>query len=116
MTFVKALNKLLRENLFKVQDVQELNNPEKVLLTCVRHLYRLVDRLDDMEMKMTGMNPKNAIELKKVPLVESYPPEDTLPEDGLYHYSLQPSKEHNQHKRAMDRIWSKKTYRLIKSF
>ena len=35
-------------------------------------------------MQMTGMKPKDAIELKKVPLVESYPPEDTLPEDGLY--------------------------------
>ena len=30
MAFVKALNKLLAENLFRVQDVQELNNPEKV--------------------------------------------------------------------------------------
>ena len=62
---------------------------------------------------MIGMSPKDAIELKEVPLVERYFPEDTLPEDGLYHYLLQPGKEHDdQHKRAMDRIWSKKTYRL----
>ena len=27
--FVEAINKLLAENLFKVQDVQELNDPEK---------------------------------------------------------------------------------------
>ena len=40
-------------------------------------------------------------------------PEDTLPEDGLYRYLLQPREEHDdQCKRAMDRIWSKKTYRL----
>ena len=31
----------------------------------------------------------------------------------MYHYLLQPREEHNdQRKRAMDRTWSKKTYRL----
>ena len=61
---------------------------------------------------MTGMKPKDAIGLKEVNQ-EDYPPEDTLPEDGLYWYLLQPGEKHdNQHKRAMDRIWSKKTYRL----
>ena len=35
---------------------------------------------------MIGMKPKDAIKLNEVPLVaqESYPPKDTLPEDGLY--------------------------------
>ena len=62
---------------------------------------------------MAGMKPKEAIELKKVPLEESYSLEDMLSEDGLYHYLLQPSEEHDdQCKRATDRIWSKKTYRL----
>ena len=55
------------------------------------------------------MSPKYAIELKKVPLLENYLPEDTLPEGGLYHYLLQPR---DQRKRVMDRIWSKATYRL----
>ena len=58
------------------------------------------------------------IKLNQVPLVnrENYPPEDTLPEDGLYHYLLQPSEEHDdQWCRAMDRIWSKKTYGLRES-
>ena len=68
-----------------------------------------------MEMQMTGMKPKEVSELKKVPLVDSCPPEDMLHEDGLYHCLLHPGKEHNdQHKRATDRIWSKKTYRLSK--
>ena len=31
--FVEALNKLLTEQLFKIQDAQELNNPEKVSLS-----------------------------------------------------------------------------------
>ena len=61
------------------------------------------------------MKPKDVINLKKVPLVarESYPPEEVLPEDGLYQYLLQPGEEHNgQRCRATDRIWSKGTYRL----
>ena len=53
--------------------------------------------------------------MKEVPLVnrEAYPPEEVLPEDGLYRYLLQPGEEHNdQRRRATDRIWSKASYRL----
>ena len=53
--------------------------------------------------------------MDEVPLVtqESYPPEEVLPEDGLYRYLLQPGEEHDdQRHRATDRIWSKGTYRL----
>ena len=57
---------------------------------------------------MIGMKPKDAIKLKEVNVVENYPPEDTLPEDGLYRYLLQPGEEHNdQRQRAPNRIWSK---------
>ena len=113
--FVKALNKILAEQLFKVQDVQELNDPEKVSSTWMRHLYELVDKLNHTETQMIGMKPKDATKLNQVPLVnpENFPLENTLPEDGLYRYLLQPGEEHDdQHKRATDRIWSKKTYRL----
>ena len=62
---------------------------------------------------MIGMSSKDAIELKRVLLVEHYPPEDILPENGFYHYLLQPEEEHDdQCKRTMDRIWSKATYRF----
>ena len=62
---------------------------------------------------MTVMPPRDAIKLKEVNLVESYPPDDTLPKDGLYCYLLRPGEEHDdQCMKAMDRIWSKKTYRL----
>ena len=64
---------------------------------------------------MIGMKPKDAINLKEVPLVkqENYPPEEALPEDGLYRYLLQPSEEHDdQQHRATDRIWSKASYKL----
>ena len=53
--FVEALNKILAERLCKVQDAQELNDPEKVSATWVKHLYGLVDELNDMETEMTGM-------------------------------------------------------------
>ena len=68
-----------------------------------------------METEMIGMKPKDAINLKGVPLViqESYPLEEVLPEDGLYRYLLQPGEEHDdQCRRATDRIWSKAIYRL----
>ena len=64
---------------------------------------------------MIGMKPKDAIRLNEVPLVkqENYPPEEILPEDGLYRYLFQPGEElDDQRRRATDRIWSKKTYRL----
>ena len=117
MAFVDALNKLLAEQLFKVQDPQELNDPEKVSSTWVKHLYGLVNQLNDTETQMTGMKSKDAIELKEVPQgnQENYPSDGTLPEDGFYQYLLQLSKEHNdQWTRAMDGIWSKKTCRLSK--
>ena len=53
--------------------------------------------MSNTETKMIEMKPKDAIVLDQVPLVdqENYPPEDKLPEDGLYQYLLQPGKEHN---------------------
>ena len=112
--FVKALNKILAERLFKVQDAQELNDPEKVS-RWVKHLYGLVDELNDTETEMIRMKPKDAIKLKEVSLVarEAYPSEEVLPEDGSYRYLLQPGKEHDdQWHRVTDRIWSKASYRL----
>ena len=109
------MNEILAERLFKVQDAQELNDPEKVSAAWVKHLYGLIDELNNMETEMIGMKPKDAIKLNEVPLVnrESYPEEEVLPEDGLYRYLLQPFEEHNdQRRRATDRIWSKGTYRL----
>ena len=78
--FVEALNKILTERLFKVQDAQELNDPEKVSSRWVKHLYGLVDELNDTETEMIGMKPKDAIKVKEVPLVnqEAYPPEEVF--------------------------------------
>ena len=111
--FLEAFSKVLTERLFKVQDVQELNDPERVLSTWVEHPYGSVDQLDDTKIQITGMSPSEVIKLKKVPPVERYLLEDTLLKDGLYCYLLQPGEEHNdQQCRATDTIWSKETYRL----
>ena len=113
--FVESLNKILAERLFKVQDVQELNDPEKVSATWVRHFYGLVDELNDTETEMIEMKPKDAIKLKELVLVprESYPPEEVLPEDGAYRYLLESGEEpDDQRCRAIDRVWSKASYRL----
>ena len=67
--FVKALNKILTEQLFKVQDAQELNDPKKVPATWVKHLYELVDELNDTTTDMIRMKPSDAIKLDQVPLV-----------------------------------------------
>ena len=67
--FVKALNKMLPERLLKVQNAQELNDPDKVSSRWVKHLYGLVDELNDTETQMIGMKPKDAIKLDQIPLV-----------------------------------------------
>ena len=109
------MNKVLAVNLFKVQDAQELNDPEKVSSTWVKHLYKLVDRLNDTKTQMTDMKPEDAIKMKEVPLgnQKSYPREERLAGDGLYRFLLLPGEEHGDHrKRASDRLWLKNTYRL----
>ena len=68
--FVEALNKILAERLFKVQDAQELNDPEHVSATWVKHLYGLVDKVNDTETEMIGMKPKDAIVLDQAPPVD----------------------------------------------
>ena len=68
--FVEPLNKILAERLLKVQDAQELNDPERVSATWLKHLYGLVDELNDTETEMIGMKPKDAIVLDQVPLVK----------------------------------------------
>ena len=80
----QSLNKILAEQLFKVQHAKELNDPQKVSPTWVKHLYGLVDHLNGTKTQMIGMFPKDMTGLKEVPLInqEDYPAKDTLPEDG----------------------------------
>ena len=66
---MEALNKILAERLFKIQDAQELNDPEKVSSRWVKHLYGFDDELNNTETEMIGMKPKDAIKSKEVLLV-----------------------------------------------
>ena len=65
----RHLNKLLTENLFKVQEARKLNNPEKASLTWVKYLCGLVDKLNDTKTQTIGMQSKDSIEVKEVLLV-----------------------------------------------
>ena len=67
---MEALNKILAKRLVKVKGAQELNGPEKVSATWVKHLYGLVDELNNTQIEMIGMKPKDAIKLDEVPLVK----------------------------------------------
>ena len=51
---IDAASRFKVARLFKVQDAQELNDPEKVSSRCVKHLYGLVDELNDTETEMIG--------------------------------------------------------------
>ena len=53
-----------------MQDAQELNDPDKVSATWVKHLYVLVDELNDTTSEMIGMKLKDAIVLEQVLLVK----------------------------------------------
>ena len=64
--FVKALNKIDPCRAIKVQDAQELNDTERVLLTWVKHLYGLVDHLNNTKTQMTGVSLKDAVKLKNI--------------------------------------------------
>ena len=118
--FVEALNKILAERLFKVQDAQELNDPEKVSSRWVKHLYGLVDELNDTTTEIIGMKPKDAIVLDEVPLVnqEVYP---VLSYSQLIRYARCCSHYDDfryRHKCLVDRLLSQgyKALRLEKSF
>ena len=113
--FVENLNKVLAKNLFKIQDAQELNDPEKVSTTWVKHLYSIIDLLNNTKNSTTGVKPKDAIKEKLVPSKQNrtLPPEKELVGYGLYRYLLAPGEEHDDtRKRATDNTWSRKTYRI----
>ena len=107
--FVEALAKLL----FKPIDVQELQDPEKVLSIWVKNLNKTVNKMNNKVSLMIGMKPKDAVKLDTVPLDKTYPEETVLPKDGLYRYLYQASEHHrDQKRRATHLIWSKNIYRL----
>ena len=75
----------------------------------------MMRKLNNSKLVRIAMKPSQAVKLKNVTLnLEKYP-KDARQEvtDGLYRYLLQPGEEHgDQKKRATDRTWSTKTFRL----
>ena len=112
--FVENFNKTLAELLFKIQDAQELNDPTKDSKTWVKHLYKLVTKLNNTKLDRIGMTPAKAVKLDNVELkIKPYPEEKVLPVDGLYRYLYQPGElEGGDRRRATDMIWSWNTFRL----
>ena len=112
--FVENFNKTLAERLFKIQDAQELNDPTKDSRTWVKHLYKLVTKLNNTKLDRIGTTPAKAVKLEHVELnIKAYPKEDALPVDGLYRYLYQPGElEGGDRRRATDMIWSWDAHRL----
>ena len=110
--FIENYNKRLGELLFGIQDAKELQGD--VSKTWVKYLYRMMRKLNNSKLARIAMKPSQAVKLKNVTLnLEKYPKDQAQQEDGLYRYLLQPGEEHgDQKKRATDRTWSTKTYRL----
>ena len=107
--FIKELAKLL----FKLMDVQEVQDPEKVSTIWVKNLNEIVNKMNNTKSSMIDMKPNDAIKLDTFPQDKKYSEETLLPEDGLYRYLYQPGEQHgDQKRRATDFIWSKNTYRL----
>ena len=111
--FAEAFHKELAKLLFKPMDAQELQDPEKVSTIWVKHLNKILNKMNNTASPMTSMKPKDAIKLDTVPLNKINPKETVLPEDGLYRYLYQPGEQHgDQKRRATDLTWSKNTYRI----
>ena len=111
--FVERFNKTLAERLFKPQDAQELRSGEDSKIW-VKHLQRIVSKLNNTKLERVGLTPPKAVKLESVELkIKLYEPEETAPTDGLYRYLLEPGEENqDSKKRATDNIWSRETFRL----
>ena len=112
--FVENFNKTLSGLLFKIQDAQELNDPTKDSKTWVKHLYKLVTKLNNTKLDRIGIAPAKAVKLEHVELnIKAYSKEDTLPVDGQYRYLYQAGElEGGQTRRATDMVWSWDVHRL----
>ena len=98
--FVEAFTKESVNLLFRLMDAQELQDPEKVSTIWVKNLNKTnVNKMDNTELSMIGMKPKDAIKLDIVPLDNTYPEETVQPEDGLYRCLYQPGEQYGDPKR-----------------
>ena len=61
-------------------------NSKKVSKIWVKNVDKILNKMNNTILDMTGMKPKDAINLDTILLDKIYPEETVLPEDGLYRY------------------------------
>ena len=88
--YVENFNKRLAEKLFMIMDAKEMQTGEDSDKWVKHKLSGVVDELNKEKNMMKGLAPPTAIKRKIVKLKHKYPPEEILPEDGLYRYLYQP--------------------------
>ena len=100
-----------------IMDAKEMQTGEDSDKWVKHVLSGIVDELNKEKNLMTGLAPATAIKRKVVKLKHKYPPEEVLPEDGLYCYLYQPGEQHgDQRQRATDLNWSKTPIDSIESW
>ena len=110
--FVENFNGILAPLLFKIQDVQELNDPSKDSSTWVKYLKQ--NSLKPKQEKAQAAPPAKVVKLEEATLnLNPQQHAEQLPEDGLFQYLLQIEEEHGDQKhRVTDKNWSKEAYQL----
>ena len=107
--FVENFNGVI----FKIQGVQELNDPSKDSSTWFKYLNKTVSNLNRRKLKRLGMTPAKVVKLEEALDLNPQQHAKQLPEDGLFQYLLQPGEEHGDEKRwVTNKNWSKEAYRL----
>ena len=71
--FVEAFNTESPKQLFKAMDVQEFQDPEKVLTIWVKNLNSIVNKISNTKSSIIDMKPQNPIKLDTVQLDKTYP-------------------------------------------
>ena len=83
-TLIRPLwKRCLSLSLFKSMDPEELQDPEKVLASWIKSLYRFVNKMNNTKPLMIYLKSRDAINLDTVKLDKIYPEENVLPEDSL---------------------------------
>ena len=85
-------------------DMKKLQTGEDSEIWVKHVLSGIVDELNKEKNSMTGLAPATAIKRKVVKLKHKYPPEEVLPEDGLYCYLYQPGEQHGNQKTKSNRL------------
>lgn len=65
-------------------DVEDLQSPEKVSTKWIKNLNSTVNKMNNTQLPMINMKPKDSIKLDIGRLGQTYPEKKALSENGLY--------------------------------